>query len=71
MQEISSLELVDHMLFWDLLRLDRGDGLMGGRIERPADRLDRYDMKSRQGSRQLLEGEIHALDKDVAASPLS
>ena len=44
---------------------------MCGRIERAADRLHRYDIKSRQGSRQLLEGEIHALDKDVAAGSLS
>ena len=43
---------------------------MGGGIERFADRLHRYDMKSRQRCCQLLEREIDALDEDVGASPV-
>ena len=42
-----------------------------GRIERSADRLHRHDVKPRQGSCQLLEGEIHALDEDVTAPTVS
>ena len=44
---------------------------MRGGIERLAGCLDGYDMKSRQGSGQLLEGEIHALNEDVAAPTVS
>jgi len=70
-QAVSSLKLVDHMLLWNLLGRDGDDSLMRGGIKRLADRLDGRDMKSRQGSRQLLEGEIHALDEDVVAPTVS
>jgi hypothetical protein len=67
MQAVSSLKLVHYMQLRNLLGRDRGDSLMRGGIERLANRLNGVDMKSRQGSRQLLEGEIHALDEDVVA----
>jgi hypothetical protein len=70
-QAVSSLKLVDHMLLRNLLGRDRGDSLMRGWIERLAYCLDGFDMKSRQGFRQLLEGEIHALDKGVTAPTVS
>ena len=49
MQEVSSLKLIHYMQLRNLLGRDRDDGLMRGGIEWPADRLDGYDMKSRQG----------------------
>jgi hypothetical protein len=69
MQEVSSLKLVHHVLLRNLLGGDGGDGMMCGGIERLADRLDGRNMKSLQGSRQLFEGEIHALNEDIAAPP--
>jgi hypothetical protein len=44
---------------------------MRGGIERLADRLNGFDMKSCQGSRQLFESKIHALDEDVGAPTVS
>ena len=71
MQEVSTLKLVHDMPLRNLLRCDRGDGLMLRGIERLAGRLDWNDMKSRQGSCQLLEGEIYTLNEDVAAPTIS
>jgi hypothetical protein len=71
MQEIASLKLIHDMPFWNLLGRDGGDSLMLCGIERLAGCLNWNDVKSRQGSRQLLECEIHALDEDIAASSIS
>jgi len=65
------LKLIHDVSFWNLLGRDRGDSLMLCGIERLAGCLNGNDVKSRQGSRQLLECQIHALDEDVAASPIS
>ena len=70
MQKVSSLKLVHDMPLRNLLGRDGGDGLMRGGIKQLAERLDGYDMKPRQGFRQLLEGEIYALDENVATPPL-
>jgi len=71
MQEVSSLKLIHDMPFRNLLGRDGGDSLMLCGIERLAGCLHGNDVKSRQGSRQLLECKIHALDEDVAASSIS
>ena len=71
MQEITSLKLIDDMSLWNLLGRDGGDRLMLCGIERLTGCLNRNDVKSRQGSGQLLECKIHALDEDIAASPVS
>src|SRR6185295_3674830 len=71
MQEVSSLKLIHDVSFWNLLGRDRGDSLMLCGIERLASGLNGNDVKSHQGSRQLLECKIHALDEDVAASSIS
>ena len=71
MQEISSLKFIHDMSLWNLLGCDGGDSLMLCGIERLAGCLDGNDVKSGQGSRQLLECEIYALDEDVAASHFS
>ena len=65
------MKLIHDVPLWNLLGCDGGDSLMLCGIERLAGCLNGNDVKSRQGSRQLLECQIHALDEDVAASPIS
>ena len=65
------MKLIHDMPFWNLLGRDGGDSLMLCGIERLTGCFNRTDVKSRQGSGQLLECKIHALDEDVAASPIS
>ncbi len=70
-QEIAPLKLVHDMLLRNLLGRNGRDGLMRCGIEGFADRFNGRDIKSRQGCRQLIEREFHALHEHFVASAVS